>query len=109
MSIMEIYDTILSYLSNTLSFMRVAAFALNHVALLMAVFAIAQIIKDSTGSGIFYWAMVGVGNLAVIGLEGMIVTIQTLRLIYYEGFSKFFSGDGVAYQPFSVTTAINNK
>ena len=106
LSIMEIYDTILSYLSNTLSFMRVAAFALNHFALLLAVFAIAQIIKDSTGSGIFYWLMVGLGNLAVIGLEGMIVTIQTLRLIYYEGFSKFFSGDGVAYRPFSVTTDI---
>ncbi len=106
LSIMEIYDTILSYLSNTLSFMRVAAFALNHVALLLAVFAIAQIIKDSTGSGFFYWAMVVLGNVAVIGLEGMIVTIQTLRLIYYEGFSKFFSGDGVAYQPFSVSAAI---
>ncbi len=106
LSVMEIYDTILSYLSNTLSFMRVAAFALNHVALLLAVFAIAQIIRDSTGSGIFYWAMVGIGNLAVIGLEGMIVTIQTLRLIYYEGFSKFFSGDGVAYQPFSVSSSV---
>lgn len=106
LSFMEIYETILTYLSNTLSFMRVAAFALNHIALLMAVFAIAQIIRDSTGSGVFYWVMVGIGNLAVIGLEGMIVTIQTLRLIYYEGFSKFFSGDGVEYRPFSVSSSI---
>ncbi len=106
LSVMEIYDTILSYLSNTLSFMRVAAFALNHVALLLAVFAMAQILRDMTGSGFFYWAMVVVGNLGVIVVEGVIVLIQTLRLIYYEGFSKFFSGDGVAYQPFSVHTSV---
>ncbi len=108
LSVMEIYDTILSYLSNTLSFMRLAAFALNHVALLLAVFAIAQIIRDGSGSGVLYWVTVVFGNLLVIGLEGMIVTIQTLRLIYYEGFSKFFRGDGVAYEPFSVTTSVKS-
>ena len=108
LSVMEIYDTILSYLSNTLSFMRVGAFALNHVALLLAVFAMAQILKEMTGSGFVYWAMVCAGNLGVIVVEGVIVLIQTLRLIYYEGFSKFFSGDGVAYQPFSLSTSVKN-
>jgi len=105
MAVMEIYDSILGYLSNTLSFMRVAAFALNHVGLMLAVFVIGDSIDprhDHTSVG--FWLSVALGNTLVIGLEGMIVTIQTLRLIYYEGFSKFFSGEGIEYKPFSIKT-----
>jgi len=104
MSIMEVYDTILGYLSNTMSFMRIAAFSLNHVGLLIAVFTIGEMFDpnhDHTGIG--FWITVIIGNIFVIVLEGMIVTIQTLRLIYYEGFSKFFSGNGMEYKPFSVS------
>jgi hypothetical protein len=34
------------------------------------------------------------GNLFVIALEGLVVSIQTVRLEYYEFFSKFFKGGG---------------
>lgn len=107
MAVMEIYDTILGYLSNTLSFMRVAAFALNHVGLMLAVFVIGDSLDpkhDHTSVG--FWLTVVFGNVLVLGLEGMIVTIQTLRLIYYEGFSKFFAGDGIQYKPFSIKTQL---
>jgi len=105
MAVMEIYDTILGYLSNTLSFMRVAAFALNHVGLMLAVFVIGDSLDPRHDhSSVGFWLTVVFGNILVLGLEGMIVTIQTLRLIYYEGFSKFFAGDGIEYRPFSIKT-----
>ena len=49
--------------------------------------------------GSAYWLVVIFGNLFVIGLEGFIVTIQTMRLHYYEFFSKFFRGGGSPYEP----------
>jgi V/A-type H+-transporting ATPase subunit I len=63
----------------------------------MVVFLIAQIVSPTRGPS--YWFVVLLGNLFVIGFEGMIVGIQTLRLEYYEFFSKFFSGGGMHYHP----------
>ncbi len=60
-------------------------------------FALANMM-DSTG----YWLMVVLGNVFVIVLEGAIVTIQTLRLEYFEGFSRFYSGDGREFRPLSL-------
>jgi len=61
------------------------------------VFLIAEIVSSAHGTG--YWIVVVLGNLFVIGFEGMIVGIQTLRLEYYEFFGKFFSAGGVRYRP----------
>ena len=96
-TLIEGFEAIINYLANTLSFLRVAAFSLNHVALAVAVFALADMMGE-TG----YWIMVVFGNLFIIILEGAIVSIQILRLEYYEGFSRFFSGDGRAFQPLKV-------
>ena len=63
----------------------------------MVVLLIGEIISPTHGIG--YWIVVVLGNLFVIGFEGMIVGIQTLRLEYYEFFSKFFSAGGVRYRP----------
>jgi V/A-type H+-transporting ATPase subunit I len=57
----------------------------------------------SPARGIGYWAVVALGNLFIIGFEGMIVGIQTLRLEYYEFFSKFFQGGGTPYVPLTIT------
>ncbi len=96
----EMFDTVLGFVSNTVSFVRVSAFALNHVGLFMAVFILARM---ATGLGNI--AVVVVGNILVIVLEGMIVGIQDLRLVYYELFSRFFSGDG---RPFVPVTALKD-
>ena len=40
-----------------------------------------------------------IGNAIVIVLEGLIVSIQVLRLEYYELFSRFYKGDGKPYRP----------
>ena len=93
-TIVEGFESLMGYLANTLSFLRVAAFALNHVALSLAVFTLAGML-DTAG----HWIMIVVGNLFIIVVEGAIVMIQTLRLEYYEGFSRFFRGDGRAFEP----------
>jgi len=90
----EGFETVMSYLTNTLSFLRVAAFSLNHVALAVAVFTLANMMH-ATG----HWITVVLGNVFILVLEGGIVAIQVLRLEYYEGFSRFFSGDGREFRP----------
>lgn len=90
----ETLETVTGYVSNTLSFLRVAAFSLNHVALAIAVFTLAEMM-DTTG----HWITVILGNIFILVLEGGIVIIQTLRLEYYEGFSRFFYGDGREFEP----------
>lgn len=94
---MEGFETLTSYIANTLSFLRVAAFSLNHVALSVAVFTLGGMLD---GAG--HWLTVVMGNLFILVLEGAIVAIQVLRLEYYEGFSRYFSGDGRSFQPLSL-------
>jgi V/A-type H+-transporting ATPase subunit I len=90
----ETLETVINLFSNTLSFMRVAAFSLNHVALALAVFTLAAGLGTAG-----HWLTLLLGNVVIIVLEGAIVAIQALRLMYYEGFSRFFSGDGVEFVP----------
>ena len=97
----EGFETLLGFVANTLSFLRVAAFSLNHVALAIAVFTIANMLGP-TG----HWIAVILGNIFILVLEGAIVTIQVLRLEYYEGFSRFFNGDGREFRP--LTMEMNN-
>ncbi|MFN2111047.1 MAG: V-type ATP synthase subunit I [Anaerolineae bacterium] len=100
LALFELFETVISLLSNTLSYVRMGAFAVAHGALSLVVFIIAEIVGGKGSFG--YWIVVILGNLFVIGFEGMIVSIQTLRLEYYELFSKFFYGGGVPYQPLSL-------
>ncbi len=90
----ETLETGINLFANTLSFMRVAAFSLNHVALALAVFTIANGLGTAG-----HWLTIFLGNVIIIVLEGGIVAIQALRLMYYEGFSRFFSGDGTEFAP----------
>ena len=93
-TIFEMVDMLLSFASNTISFVRLSAFAINHVGLSMAFL----ILSDMTG-GVGKVIIMIVGNVLIIGLEGLIVGIQGLRLVYYELFSRFYSGDGIPYTP----------
>lgn len=96
-SVVESLETAVSLFANTLSFLRVAAFSLNHVALALAVFTLADRLG---GSG--HWLALALGNAVIVGLEGGIVAIQALRLMYYEGFSRFFGGDGIEFSPLTL-------
>ncbi len=98
-SFIEVADDILRYLGNTVSFVRVAAFALAHAGLFVAVFTLADMVKQAHGSGLLYYLTIVIGNIVIVALEGLVVSIQTIRLEYYEFFSKFFRGGGEAFQP----------
>lgn len=94
----ELFEVILSYLTNTLSFLRVGAFVLIHAGMMTAFFALAEIM----GSGIPYVIMVIFGNVFVIALEGLLVGIQVLRLEFYEMFSRFYEGSGKIFTASSI-------
>jgi V/A-type H+-transporting ATPase subunit I len=93
----ELFEIVIAIFSNILSYVRVGAFAVAHVGLSSVVFILAEMVSANQGIG--YWVAVVLGNLFIIGFEGMIVGIQTLRLEYYEFFSKFFSGGGNPFRP----------
>ncbi|MGA7951113.1 MAG: V-type ATPase 116kDa subunit family protein [Thiobacillaceae bacterium] len=101
-TLIETLETATNLFANTLSFLRVAAFSLNHVALALAVFTLA----NSLGAA-GHAVTVVIGNVVIIALEGGIVAIQALRLMYYEGFSRFFSGDGVEFKPLAFGTGVH--
>ena len=102
-SAIETFEAAIGYFANTLSFMRLGAFSLNHVALALAVFTVANML-----GGVGHWIAVVLGNVFILVLEGAIVAIQALRLEYYEGFSRFFSGDGREWHPLVLRTPRNS-
>jgi V/A-type H+-transporting ATPase subunit I len=69
------------------------------VGLSLAVFMLADLVYALPGGPLFRFAVVVVGTLIIVGLEGLIVFIQTLRLEYYEFFSKFYRGGGDPFRP----------
>lgn len=91
----EMFEVLLSYFSNTLSFVRIGAFAVSHAAMMEVVLMLAGF-----ESGHLNWIVVILGNLFVSGMEGLIVGIQVLRLEYYEMFSRFYKGTGRKFEPF---------
>ncbi len=96
-NLFELVDVILSIITNTISFIRVGAFSISHAGMMMVVFILAKNPTDSENI-----LIVIIGNTFVILLEGMLVSIQVLRLHFYELFSRFFSGDGKDYKPITV-------
>lgn len=92
----EMFEVLLSYFSNTLSFVRIGAFAVSHAAMMEVVLMLAGAENGSTGNLV----VIVLGNLFVCGLEGLIVGIQVLRLEYYEMFSRFYKGNGREFKPY---------
>ena len=90
----DVFETAIAFLSKTISFMRVAAFALNHGALMGAFF----ILANMSNINIVQWIVILIGNLFVVGFEGGIVGIQALRLEYYEFFVAFFRANGRKFE-----------
>jgi V/A-type H+-transporting ATPase subunit I len=102
-SFVEAFETVLAFMANTISFVRLAAYAMSHAAVLMASFAIAEQIEKGVGGGlglVLGVLVIVVGNVLAIALEGLVAFVQALRLEYYEFFGKFFSGAGQAFKPF---------
>lgn len=90
----ELLERWLQLLINTLSFARVGAFALAHAGLSLAVVSLAEGL-----GGVGYWPMLILGNLLILIIEGLVVAIQTTRLVLFEFFLRFFEGRGRPFRP----------
>ncbi|CDE21757.1 v-type ATPase 116kDa subunit family protein [Amedibacillus dolichus CAG:375] len=90
-SFFELFEICLSYVTNSISYLRVGGFVLSHAGMMMAV----TLLMSMAGSGSLFVAILG--NIFVMCLEGLIVGIQVLRLEFYEMFSRYFTGRGIAF------------
>ena len=93
----ELFEFMLSYVTNTMSFLRVGGFILSHAGMMLVVMTLAESV--SKGASPF---VVIIGNAFVMAMEGMIVAIQSIRLEFYEIFSRFYEGDGKPFLPVRV-------
>lgn len=102
-TVMDVVEIALSMFANTVSFIRVGAFALSHAGLSIVTYTLAGM-ADPNLKSVGAIAVIVTGNIFIIGFEGMICGIQSMRLEYYEFFSKFYRGDGVVFSPFILKT-----
>lgn len=90
----ELFETVLSYVSNTVSFLRIGIYAISHAGMMMVVYLLAE-----TSGGGHNLVVLVIGNIIVMGLEALLVSIQVLRLEFYEIFGRFYSDGGVKFTP----------
>lgn len=91
----ELLETTLQLAVNTVSFTRVGAFALAHAGLSAAVVALAA----SAGGGLAGALALAAGNGVILVLEGMVVGVQTTRLVLFEFFVRFLRAEGRPFRP----------
>ena len=91
------FEFLLSYVSNTMSFLRVGGFVLSHAGMMLVVMTL----MDGAGA-VGQPIVLIIGNLFVMAMEGMIVAIQIIRLEFYEMFSRFYDSGGKPFEPVSV-------
>lgn len=95
-SFFELFEVVLSFVTNTMSFLRVGGFILSHAGMMAVVFTLSEMVGSGASP-----AVIIIGNIFVMGMEGLIVGIQALRLEFYEIFSRFYEGSGKPFVPIS--------
>lgn len=93
----EMFEFLLSYISNTMSFLRVGGFVLSHAGMMLVVMTLMDMVSATAQPFVLV-----IGNAFVMAMEGMIVAIQIIRLEFYEIFSRFNESDGVPFEPVGV-------
>lgn len=88
----EVFEILLSFVTNSMSYLRVGGFVLSHAGMMLVVMTLVEM-TGNAGPVVFI-----LGNAFVMMLEGLIVGIQSLRLEYYEMFSRYYTGGGRKYQ-----------
>lgn len=97
-SFFEMFEVLLSFVTNTMSFLRVGGFILSHAGMMSVVFTLSGMVGAGASP-----AVIILGNLFVMALEGLIVGIQCLRLEFYEMFSRFFDAQGIGFAPVRIS------
>lgn len=98
----EVFEFMLGYATNTLSFVRIGGFVFSHAGMMSVVMILSEMV--STGASP---VVIIIGNLFVMGMEGLIVGIQVLRLEFYEIFSRFYEGNGHPFEPLKINYDTN--
>ncbi|MHC1585047.1 MAG: V-type ATP synthase subunit I [Candidatus Syntropharchaeia archaeon] len=108
--LIEVLDVFSRFLSNTISYGRILAMALCHMILMIVTIMIAYIFLGFGAAGLPLWAIIIIlGNIVVIGFELLLVTIQDVRLHFYEWFTKFYDGGGIEFKPFRISRIYTSK
>jgi len=94
----QLLESIFQLIINTISFIRVGAFALAHAGLSLAVMIMANNIENIVATALILF----VGNVIILVLEGLVVSIQTTRLVLFEFFIRFLKGSGRMFVPLTV-------
>lgn len=100
----ETFEYILSYFSNTVSYLRLGAFVIVHASMMAVVFTLAGDTHSVKGI-----VVVVIGNIVVMGLEALLTGIQGLRLEFYEMFSRFYKGEGRPFKAVTLKSKINKS
>ena len=93
--VMGLFETLLTFFTNTVSFVRLGAFALSHAGMMSVV----MLLSENAGGSRNIFVIV-IGNILIMALEGLVVGIQALRLSYYEMFSRFYDGGGRLFESY---------
>ena len=89
----ELFEVLLTFIANTMSYLRVGGFILSHAGMMLVVYTLANMF-GSVG----HLVVLIIGNIFVMCLEGLIVGIQVLRLEFYEMFSRYYEGNGIPFK-----------
>ena len=104
-AVAELTERTLQILINTLSFARVGAFALAHAGLSSAIVAL----MDASGSAVTKAIVLVIGNAVVLVLEGLVVSIQTTRLVLFEFFTRFLLAEGRVFRPLPAPPSLERE
>ena len=104
----ELFEAALSFLSNTMSYLRIGGFVLSHAGMMLVVAQLAG--TNTPGAEITVGTVIVyiIGNLVVMGIEGLLVGIQVLRLEFYEIFNRFYDGSGQGFHPIEIRFGADN-
>lgn len=98
----DLFETAISFLSNTMSYLRVGGFVLSHAGFMLVVSQMTGMTDPSKPVTIGVVIGYIIGNALVMAIEGLLVGIQVLRLEFYEIFSRFYEGGGTEFKPVEI-------
>lgn len=104
----ELFEAALSFLSNTMSYLRIGGFVLSHAGMMLVVAQLAGTNTPGTEITVSTVIVYIIGNLIVMGIEGLLVGIQVLRLEFYEIFNRFYDGSGQSFRPIEISFGADN-
>lgn len=102
----DLFETAIAFTSNTVSYLRIFAMFIAHIELMVVFYSLATMVSGGALGFVLSGALIVIGNIFVVLLEGIISLAQDLRLHFYEWFSKFYQDSGVKFSPFRLIQGV---